>query len=437
MRKLLTCLLGIALAAGFASGAEFKFTNGAGDGLWETIRTGEDPSFLYNWLMDGISSEVLPGEQDNVFKSNPSVTCTVSSSNTINILRINEGGPGMVTLHMQDAWLTLRSNQWASIAYNVASGPSTLTMTNSTIIHLALAETSSSPNLNGHFNVGYKAPTTAYLSTSTLIMDNSKILLPRGTFRMIPGGPQDTLVDEIYFDSELNELHNTNTITMNNNSVIETVSFRNMDNGLIYINSGSYIRGVENTSVINNSPFDADSLMQLEQLINNGWIIVNGTPVTQSNRDQFIYTNDVARTISIGDGVIPTLSPYETIWTNEVVYGDAGTALTNDFDEDGMINLYEYALNGEMQNAANTGTDPVFARSADNSFEYTVVKRTNDASLVYDIQARTDLLSGDWTNIVCNVLDTTPLVENFVEVKYSVPSTNITFLRLKITMPTP
>ncbi|MCU0857000.1 MAG: hypothetical protein MUC65_01165 [Pontiellaceae bacterium] len=119
-------------------------------------------------------------------------------------------------------------------------------------------------------------------------------------------------------------------------------------------------------------------------------------------------------------------------------YGDSGTALTNDFDGDGMINLYEYALNGAMQSAGIKGTDPAFARDATNSFLYTFVRRTNDTSVVYNIQTRTNLLSGDWANATFTLLSTNKVAENFIEYKYRAPTaTSNLCIRLKISMPTP
>ncbi len=193
MKKLWICVLSGALTAGVSMGGiTCKFLNGTGDGLWETPE---------NW-----STGALPGIDDDVFKSNEgNPTCTCSSSNTVNALRINEGQTGGVTLIMTNAWLTLRSNTWASVSYNVRGGPSTLIMYNSTIRHNGGA--------NGHFNVGYCNTNDAYEMTSTLIMDNSKIIL-LGTFRMHQATPLVTTLAEEF--SNITGEMVTTTVTLNN-----------------------------------------------------------------------------------------------------------------------------------------------------------------------------------------------------------------------------
>jgi hypothetical protein len=142
-------------------------------------------------------------------------------------------------------------------------------MTNSTILHLALI-TGVSTNENGHFNVGHYRSDCGE-TTSTLIMDNSHIILERGSLRMIPNTSH---VSDLVVDAGI-----TNTITLNNGSSIETSHMSNMDNGMIYLNSGSYIKSRSTVEP------------QLDVLINNGWIVVDGVTVTPENKSNYVYTD--------------------------------------------------------------------------------------------------------------------------------------------------
>ena len=70
---------------------------------------------------------------------------------------------------------------------------------------------------------------------------------------------------------------------------------------------------------------------------------------------------------------------------------------TNDFDLDGLNNLYEYGVDGDPTNEFNQGTQPVFAKSG-SSFIYVHPKRSDDTNLTYTVETTTDLVSGTWTN---------------------------------------
>lgn len=72
-----------------------------------------------------------------------------------------------------------------------------------------------------------------------------------------------------------------------------------------------------------------------------------------------------------------------------------GTAY--DFDLDGMLNLYEYGLDGDPTNALDRGTLPILT-STGGALIYVHPQRSDDSSLIYSVETTTNLLSGTWTN---------------------------------------
>ena len=73
-----------------------------------------------------------------------------------------------------------------------------------------------------------------------------------------------------------------------------------------------------------------------------------------------------------------------------------GTA-TNDFDFDGLNNLYEYGVDGNPTNQLDRGTLPVFMESG-GAFIYVHPKRSDDTNMAYRVETTTNLVSGAWTN---------------------------------------
>ena len=75
---------------------------------------------------------------------------------------------------------------------------------------------------------------------------------------------------------------------------------------------------------------------------------------------------------------------------------------TNDYDNDGVLNLYEYGLGGDPTNALDQGTPPVFMIVNDggsNVFSY-VHPQLSDANsgIAYFLELKTNLTSGIWIN---------------------------------------
>jgi len=77
-------------------------------------------------------------------------------------------------------------------------------------------------------------------------------------------------------------------------------------------------------------------------------------------------------------------------------------ASTNDYDGDGLINLYEYGLDGDPTDAQDVGTSPEFdiaTIGGTNGLRYIYPQRSAaDSGLSYYLELSTDLLAGTWTN---------------------------------------
>ena len=77
-------------------------------------------------------------------------------------------------------------------------------------------------------------------------------------------------------------------------------------------------------------------------------------------------------------------------------------AETADYDEDGLLNIYEYGLGGDPTNAADRGTSTEFGImdvGGTNWFGYVHPQLSDpDSGLSYYLELNTDLVSGTWTN---------------------------------------
>ena len=75
---------------------------------------------------------------------------------------------------------------------------------------------------------------------------------------------------------------------------------------------------------------------------------------------------------------------------------------TNDYDGDGLLNIYEYGLGGDPTNEFDQGTAPVFGVEnigGTNWFGYVYPQLSGPASsLNYYLELNTNLVSGIWTN---------------------------------------
>lgn len=119
-------------------------------------------------------------------------------------------------------------------------------------------------------------------------------------------------------------------------------------------------------------------------------------------------------------------------WADEYLPDVIG-AETNDFDDDGFDNLYEFALNGDPTGGTDGGGEaPVFT-VVDNGFEYTHLVRNNAPGLTYKVQTRESLTSGIWLDTGFQIEGTNVTGTIFDEVTNSIPVVvDQTFVRLKI-----
>ncbi len=83
---------------------------------------------------------------------------------------------------------------------------------------------------------------------------------------------------------------------------------------------------------------------------------------------------------------------------------------TDDYDSDGLSNLYEYGLGGNPTNSLDQGTAPVSGIEnvgGTNYFGFVYPQLCDpDCGLSYSLEVTSDLVSGSWTNIGYQVLGT-------------------------------
>ena len=102
---------------------------------------------------------------------------------------------------------------------------------------------------------------------------------------------------------------------------------------------------------------------------------------------------------------------------------------TNDYDLDGLLNVYEYGLEGDPTNAADQGTSPEFGTvnvGGTNWFGYIHPQLSDpDSGISYSLALSSDLVSGDWvtnagyavsgTNVTGSTLDYVTNITTIVE----------------------
>ena len=106
---------------------------------------------------------------------------------------------------------------------------------------------------------------------------------------------------------------------------------------------------------------------------------------------------------------------------------------TNDYDDNGLNNLYEYGLNGNPVNGTvDPAVLPEFTKTG-SGFEYVHVQRNNDPALVYTVETTGNLAFPVWTNIGYTVSGTNVSGDVFDTVTNAIPTTETElFIRLNI-----
>lgn len=113
-------------------------------------------------------------------------------------------------------------------------------------------------------------------------------------------------------------------------------------------------------------------------------------------------------------------------------WGVAIGSETNDWDEDGILNLVEYALNGNPTNNLDKGDQPRLIQVGGSLF-YVHMQRSNDTNLTYTVQSRTNLLANSWVSASSAAVGTNLMEGAFNEVTNTVDaSKDALYLRLLI-----
>ena len=145
--------------------------------------------------------------------------------------------------------------------------------------------------------------------------------------------------------------------------------------------------------------------------------------------------------VPFGNGEMLQLTVKSATTAFEQWAGDYGltgddAATTNDYDADGLNNLYEYALGGDPTNAADQGISPVHGLVADVAGDWMryVYPKLSDpnSGVTYHIEVNDDLLYGNWTNANYTVTGTGTIDAEFDSVTNKIPTTGkpAQFIRL-------
>ena len=97
-------------------------------------------------------------------------------------------------------------------------------------------------------------------------------------------------------------------------------------------------------------------------------------------------------------------SPRYSLWA--AGWGVVIGSETNDYDSDGLNNLYEYGLDGNPTNGLiDPAVLPILLQTG-SGLAYVHVQRNDDPALDYTIESTTDLVVPNWTNAVSSVTGT-------------------------------
>lgn len=131
-------------------------------------------------------------------------------------------------------------------------------------------------------------------------------------------------------------------------------------------------------------------------------------------------------------GLPASADPSYSTWAASFLpVSDIGNG-TSDYDEDGINNLAEYALAGDPLDDASWGEQPTIGY-AGGLIPYVHPQRSDDASLTYIVETRTNLVFGTWTHAEVVTSGTNVLGGVMDEITNSIPvNTDGAFYRLRI-----
>ena len=157
---------------------------------------------------------------------------------------------------------------------------------------------------------------------------------------------------------------------------------------------------------------------------NRPWADVTDSGVGLGDGSHFVFNTN---TLSLASSALTGYDQWAAGWSNSI------GAATNDFDSDGLNNLYEYAFDGNPTNGLAPTNLPLFTKSG-SGFLYIHPQRSDDPNLIYTVETTTNLMdSGAWTNEGYTVTGTniTGGTLNFVTNDVDTVQ-NEQFIRLKI-----
>jgi hypothetical protein len=133
-------------------------------------------------------------------------------------------------------------------------------------------------------------------------------------------------------------------------------------------------------------------------------------------------------------GVIPIYTKFQQYLIAADITNEVDFVETNDFDEDGLQNLYEYGIGGDPNDDTDLGFAPVLVKAADGSLLFVTTQRTDDPQLTYTVETTTDLLSGSWGTAGTTVSGTNVVGATLAELTNSVDTVaqDQRFIRLSI-----
>ena len=109
-----------------------------------------------------------------------------------------------------------------------------------------------------------------------------------------------------------------------------------------------------------------------------------------------------------GTGSLTVTTSGENAWANS--WGVDIGASTDDYDHDGLLNIYEYGLGGNPTDNTDQGVSPTFGSmimGGTNYFRYIHPQLKNpNSGISYHLEISTNLVSGSWVNSGYSVLGT-------------------------------
>ncbi len=141
----------------------------------------------------------------------------------------------------------------------------------------------------------------------------------------------------------------------------------------------------------------------------------NGTSTVSADRLRLIFGVTKAMSATAASASLTNSYSYTLSDKPVIIDGDTGYvawaagwgvsigAETNDYDHDGLLNVYEYGLGGDPTNAADQGTAPEFGVvdvGGTDYFSYVHPQLSDpDSGITYFLELNEDLVSsGNWTN---------------------------------------